>query len=133
MDTKESKGCLFVGEGVTISGEIDLPGTVFVDGVINGQIKANELFVGITGEVNGTVTVSKADIRGAVSDTIEIQDHITVRSGARLQGSVKYQSLEIERGSIIEGKVDYVATPPQPAPVAISSITDSPLLSESLG
>ena len=32
--TKDTKGCLFVGEGVTISGEITLPGAIFVDGVM---------------------------------------------------------------------------------------------------
>ena len=105
MDSKDSKGCLFVGEGVTINGEVSLPGAVFVDGVINGQIKANEVFVGITGQVNGTVSASKADVRGAVGDAIEIHEHITVRASARLQGNVTYRSLEIERGGVIEGQL----------------------------
>lgn len=114
MDSKDSKGCLFVGEGVTINGEVSLPGAVFVDGVINGQIKANEVFVGITGQVNGTVSASKADVRGAVGDAIEIHEHITVRASARLQGNVTYRSLEIERGGVIEGQlvcVDEAITP----------------------
>ena len=116
MESKDSKGWLLVGEGVTINGEVSLPGAVFIDGVVNGQIKANEVFVGITGEVNGTVSASKADIRGAVGDSIEIHEHITVRASARVQGSVTYRSLEIERGGVIEGQLvcveESIASPP---------------------
>ena len=39
-NTKETKGCLFVGEGVRISGDISLPGAIFVDGVVDGTIEA---------------------------------------------------------------------------------------------
>ena len=132
MESKDSKGCLFVGEGVTINGEVSLPGAVFVDGVINGQIKANEVFVGLTGEVNGTVSASKADIRGAVCDSIEIHEHITVRASARVQGSVTYRSLEIERGGVIEGQLicveEPIAGPPAvltaPSPQAVNEKPD---------
>ena len=120
MDSKDSKGCLFVGEGVTINGEVALPGAVFIDGVINGQIRANEVFVGVTGQVNGTVSASKADIRGAVGDAIEIHEHITVRASARLQGNVTYRSLEIERGGVIEGQLVCVDEPIEPAPALVS-------------
>lgn len=127
MESKDSKGCLFVGEGVTINGEVSLPGAVFVDGVVNGQVKATEVFVGMTGQVNGTISASKADIRGAVGDAIEIHEHITVRSSARLQGSVTYRSLEIERGGVIEGQLvcidtDLSVAPPAPEPPGLSRL-----------
>ena len=132
MESKDSKGCLFVGEGVTITGEITLPGAVFVDGVVNGQIKANEVFVGITGQVNGTVAASKADIRGAVGDAIEIHEHITIRASARLQGNVTYRSLEIERGGVIEGQLVCVDEPAQSMPATLSPPTPQ-LSSENSG
>ena len=105
MDIKDSKGCLFVGEGVTISGEISLPGAIFIDGAVNGIGKAKELFVGPTGHVTGDLDVMSADIRGTISQSLQVSDHLIVRSSGRIEGRLSYRSIEIERGGSIVGEL----------------------------
>ena len=121
-NTKETKGCLFVGEGVTVSGDISLPGAIFVDGVVDGTIEARELFVGASGCVTGSAKVAKADIRGVMGHRLEAAEHVTLRSTGRLEGKIVYRSIDIERGGIVQGEMLCEATPPEPptSPVALS-------------
>ena len=113
--TKDTKGCLFVGEGVTISGEITLPGAIFVDGVVDGTIEARELFVGASGCVTGSAKVAKADIRGVMGYHLEAAEHVTLRSTGRLEGKVVYRSIDIERGGIVQGEMVSEAALPEAA------------------
>ena len=94
-----------VGEGVIITGEITLPGAVFLEGTVVGRITAGEVFVGVSGEVKGAIVASKADIRGIAGESVEVHDHITLRETARIKGNLTYRSVEIERGGVIEGQL----------------------------
>ena len=124
-NTKETKGCLFVGEGVRISGDISLPGAIFVDGVVDGTIEARELFVGASGCVTGSAKVAKADIRGVMGQRLEAAEHVTLRSTGRLEGKIVYRSIDIERGGIVQGEMVCEATPPeQPIPSIAADLAD---------
>jgi cytoskeletal protein CcmA (bactofilin family) len=95
----------YIGEGVVIKGELSAPDTVVVDGLIEGELSARCVRVGVTGSLKGSVTVTDADIRGTVTDKLEVQQLLTVRSTGRVEASISYGELQIEKGAIIAGDI----------------------------
>ena len=66
LGDKSSEGSLFIGTGVTLKGDVDVPGAASVDGNFEGTLKAKTLIVGQTGHVSGQISVETAEIRGMV-------------------------------------------------------------------
>jgi len=106
---ENKKDCLLIGEGVSITGKITLPGTIYVYGDLNGEITASEIQVGQNGKVTGDVKVDIADIKGEVVNSIQVKDTLIVRSTGKISGLINYKTLEIEHGGVIDGKVVNVA------------------------
>lgn len=99
-------GSLMIGEGVKIDGNIDLSLDVHVFGTVNGEIKAQDVFIGDSGIVNGIIIADNIEVRGQVQQTIEARQTLIIKSTGRVMGNIVYQSLEIENGGTIDGKID---------------------------
>lgn len=104
------KGNLMVGEGVIITGSISVPGSIFVYGNVNGDVLANEIVVGLNGIVNGEVKVENAVISGLITNSILARDNLILRSTGKISGTLIYQSIEVENGGIIDGKIEKCLT-----------------------
>jgi cytoskeletal protein CcmA (bactofilin family) len=100
------KDSLLLGDGVSITGNISVQGVVYVHGNVHGEITAHEIYIGVTGKVHGEIKVNLADIRGEVTNTIQVRDTLIVRATGKISGTTSYQSLEIEHGGIIDGKIE---------------------------
>ncbi len=97
---------LHIGEGVIVQGEVSVPDTIVVDGVLEGEVKTHRLVVGASGIVRGKVMVSgNADIFGRAVDHLEVKNLLIVRSSGNIEGSVSYGELLIERGGAIAGGI----------------------------
>lgn len=99
-------GTIMIGEGVKIEGKIDSAVDVHVYGTIIGEINAQDLFVGETGNVNGIVIADNIEVRGELQQNIETRQTLVVKSSGRVSGNISYLSLEIENGGTIDGKID---------------------------
>lgn len=107
---ENSKDNLMIGEGVSITGSISLSGILYVYGNVNGEVVANEINVGASGTVNGDVKVDKADVSGVINNAIHAKDALVIRSTGKVSGNISYQTIEIESGGIIDGKIDKATT-----------------------
>ena len=99
-------GCLIVGEGVSITGQISLPGKLSIDGQIEGEITAREVDVGVTGKIIGKLVTAVADVRGELVDSISVSEMLILRGTAKVRGNVLYNALQIEQGAVIEGTLN---------------------------
>ncbi len=104
MEDKE--GNVLIGKGVTIAGNITLGGSIYVYGDVSGEVVAQEIHVGEGGKVTGDIKVDVADVRGEVSNSLEVKKSIVVRSTGKITGKLIYQSLEIETGGVIDGQIE---------------------------
>jgi cytoskeletal protein CcmA (bactofilin family) len=107
---EDKKGCLLIGEGVKITGNITLPGTVYVYGEVDGEIVSHEIYVGETGKVTGDVKVDLADIKGELLNSIQAKDSLILRATGKISGVINYQTLEIEHGGMLDGKIEKIAS-----------------------
>jgi cytoskeletal protein CcmA (bactofilin family) len=109
---------LFIGEGVTIKGELSVPDTLVVYGAVEGDVSVGNLIVGETGAIKGRITVAEnAEISGKVFEKLDVKCLLILHASARVDGNVSYGLLQIEQGASIAGglsSTDY--RPEQRAP-----------------
>jgi len=125
-ETEQNAGNIVIGNDVTLKGTIHVPNRAVINGAIDGEITARELVVGQTGRIIGHAKTERADIYGEVNQTLDVSQSLILRSTGKVVGVIQYTEIEIEKGGLVEGKLSQlqnapVATPPAPAPVAISS------------
>jgi cytoskeletal protein CcmA (bactofilin family) len=123
-DNNAHKGNIQIGEGVSITGSIQVPGKAVINGILNGELSADELVVGQQGKLTGQVRVNKAEIHGETYESLVARDHLTLRSTGKIHGKVAYGQIEIERGGQIAGSVG----PVDVKSASFSATPDSPVL-----
>jgi cytoskeletal protein CcmA (bactofilin family) len=95
---------LYIGEGVTVRGEITVPDTLVVYGALEGDISAGNLIVGETGAVKGRITVAEnAEICGRVYEKLDVKNLLVLRSTGQIDGHITYGLLQIEQGASVAG------------------------------
>lgn len=115
-----NKGSTFsvIGSDVTIKGDISASVDLHVDGRIEGDIACASLVQGETSEVHGAVEAETARLAGTVKGSISARELVVLKT-ARIEGDVEYDSLTIEQGAEVDGRLAHRA--PGGAPRAAAS------------
>jgi cytoskeletal protein CcmA (bactofilin family) len=100
---------LHVGLGVSVKGDLSVPGIVVVDGLIEGHVAARAVWVSPSGVIKGTIVATEAEILGEVSEAIEVKQLLVVRATGRVLGDVRYGELQLEKGAVITGTLACVS------------------------
>jgi cytoskeletal protein CcmA (bactofilin family) len=101
-----SEGTLIVGEGIQVKGEIQSCTRLVVEGKVEASLEARELTVRAEGLYDGTAVVETADVGGTFTGTLTVKGLLTVESGGRVSGTLRYGELRIEQGGRLSGDVD---------------------------
>lgn len=95
---------LIIGEGITMSGEIEHCDHLIVEGTVQATLKdAKLLDISEAGVFYGTVDIEEATIAGRFEGDIIVAGRLTVKSSGVITGSITYKELAIEAGATIEG------------------------------
>jgi cytoskeletal protein CcmA (bactofilin family) len=114
VDSMPDPSRLYVGEGVTIKGEISVPDTLVVCGTLEGDVTVGNLIVGETGVIKGRIVVAQnAEISGKVFDKLDVKCLMILRSTSRVDGNVSYGMLQIEQGATIAGGISSTEYKPE--------------------
>jgi cytoskeletal protein CcmA (bactofilin family) len=93
-----------IGKGTVIQGTIRVCGRVQVDGSIDGTLIAEgHVSVGPTGVVLGELVAEELAIGGRVEGKINVRDHLHIAPGGTARGEMRYGSLQVDRGGVIDG------------------------------
>jgi cytoskeletal protein CcmA (bactofilin family) len=106
-DLQPKAKTLLVGEGVVIKGEVLVPDTLVVYGIVEGDdISVRNLVVGKTGLVQGNISVAgNADISGEIHGKLSVRQILILRESSSVQANVSYGMLQIEQGASVKGGV----------------------------
>jgi cytoskeletal protein CcmA (bactofilin family) len=118
-----------IGRGTVIEGTIRVNGRVQVDGQIDGSLLAEgHVSVGPTGSILGEVVAVELAVGGRVEGKVSVRDHLHVAPGGSARGEVRYGSLQVDRGGVIDGSTAHgddsriepldAASEPPPLPAA---------------
>ena len=94
-----------ISEGSEFKGNVKTSAEIQIDGVLNGNVKAKQIVVGINGNVRGNLTASFSRILGKVEGEIRAETLEIVKT-ATVKGNVFKKTISIESGSKITGNIN---------------------------
>jgi len=94
---------------VKIEGNFFFDKSARIDGIVIGNIKGPNtktgvLIIGPKAKIEGDIFCHSVVVLGTIYGNIEA-DHLEVRSGAQINGDVKYSIIEVHQGSNINGRM----------------------------
>jgi cytoskeletal protein CcmA (bactofilin family) len=93
-----------ISEGFEFTGDVNFQGTLNVDGTLSGSINVQNLLIGSSGKVNGSIKATTIQVRGAFTGDATCQD-LTIGGQANVNAKINYSSLTIQRGAMIQGEL----------------------------
>ena len=111
-----------LGADVTIRGNVEATADLHVDGAVEGDIACTSLVQGETSRIEGAITADGARLSGAIKGTITVRELVILKS-ARIDGDVHYETLTIEQGANVNGRL---APDAGKAPIALPAAKPSP-------
>jgi cytoskeletal protein CcmA (bactofilin family) len=97
-------GLSFIGSEVVISGDLATDAQLQVDGRIDGNVRCASLCQGPKGIVVGNIFAEEARLAGTVEGTVSAGT-IVIEATARILGDVAYDTISIEAGAAIDGRL----------------------------
>ncbi len=96
-----------IGEGVMVRGNIRFEEGLRIDGEVHGDVEAAEgrsiLVISEKARVRGKVRASHVIINGEVCGPVHSEELLELQPKARIEGDVRYQTLEMHQGAQVEG------------------------------
>ena len=97
-------GLSFIGPEVVVSGDIATDSQLHVDGRIEGNVKCAQLIQGMQGVIAGNIDADEARLAGTVEGVV-VARTLFVEASARIMGDVAYETLSIDAGAQIDGRL----------------------------
>ncbi len=108
-----------IGAGMQVRGPCTFQGSLQIDGTVVGDVtseggQSGMLVIGEGGCVQGAIQVEHVIVSGTVVGSIQAAERLELLAKARVQGDVRYKSLEMQPGAVIAGQLQPQVTPPPP-------------------
>ena len=104
---------LIVGHGISLTGEIAACDKLLVEGAVKVALtKTRAIEIADTGRfTDGKADVEEAIIAGVYEGELTVRGRLLIRTSGRVNGTVRYRDLEIERGGKIGGSLHALDAP----------------------
>lgn len=99
-----------IGAGTRVEGNVVFSGGLRVDGEVRGNISCESgqggtLVISEKASVEGAISVGHVVINGAVIGPVVASESLELLPGARVTGDVEYYKIEMQQGSVIQGRL----------------------------
>ena len=106
--------CL-IGAGTSIEGNVTFSGGLRVDGQVRGNIVAEEgkpgtLVISEQARIEGEIRVPHIVINGTVVGPVHSTEYVELQAKANVTGDVEYNTLEMQLGAVVEGRLVHLVT-----------------------
>ncbi|MGY2736356.1 bactofilin family protein [Sphingomonas sp. UYP23] len=96
-----------ISADMVVAGNITATADLHIDGRIEGDVQCATLIQGQDSRIAGAIVAETARIGGAVEGSVAVR-HLTIERSARILGDVQYETIAIELGASIDGRVKHV-------------------------
>ena len=114
-----------IARGTLIRGDLRFSGALHLDGRIEGTVlgEGDDAMFTLSehGQVHGEIRVPQAMINGHVTGDVYVSARLELAPQARIDGDLRYHTLEMAAGAQVNGRISRQAEEPQrelPAPDA---------------
>ena len=89
-----------IAQGTIFEGDLKSEGDFRIEGVIQGTlITKGKVVIGNTGKIDGSLSCKNADIEGGFKGKLTVQETLSLRATARVEGEVETGKLAVEPGA----------------------------------
>ena len=104
--TSPSVGTTLIAQGVKVEGDFSSQGDVSIEGEVHGSVKVTgRLSVGSQAKLKADVTADQATIAGAIEGNVSVKGHLELKSTANVLGDVVSETVSVDSGAQLSGKV----------------------------
>lgn len=114
-------GFSVIGPDILITGNVRATADLHIEGRIEGDLDCGNLVLGPEAVVNGQVRAETARIAGTIEGSVAIRQ-LVVESGARITGDVEYESVSLENGAHIDGRMRHAVLKPAAVATPVPAI-----------
>ncbi|MBT4489111.1 MAG: polymer-forming cytoskeletal protein [Rhodospirillaceae bacterium] len=100
-----------VSTDLEISGNLQTPGEIQLDGTVEGDITCGKLMVGEKASITGHIEADEVVIRGKIMGRVKARS-VHLANTAHVTGDIWYDSLAIEAGAFLDGHCKRNDAPP---------------------
>jgi len=120
-----------VGPQVTLRGDLEFSGGLYVEGRIIGRVTATEgeravLVLGENGSIEGEVRAPVVMIDGRLDGDVHATERVELAAKARVTGNVHYRTVEMHAGAQLTGRL--VHADAAAATATVATLLDGPAL-----
>lgn len=95
-----------VGPSVHVEGDFISEGNILVKGIVSGMVQTSKrLTVEAGAKIYANVKAEVAIISGEIKGNVKATDRLEITSTARIAGDVECQTLVVEAGALLAGRV----------------------------
>jgi cytoskeletal protein CcmA (bactofilin family) len=99
-------GCLSVGPGITLSGEVNSCDRLFIEGSVEANLtNCRVIAIAKSGLFKGSTSIEEAEVSGRFEGNLVVRKRLLIKATGRVSGTVRYGQIEIERGGRIFGDI----------------------------
>jgi cytoskeletal protein CcmA (bactofilin family) len=114
-----------IGAGTKIEGNVSFAGGLRVDGEITGNVTAADqpstLVVSEKARIDGEIRVSHLVVNGAINGPIFASEFLELQARSRVNGDVHYNTLEMQLGAVVEGRLVHKSSEAKPVELKIAA------------
>lgn len=93
--------------GTHIKGEIETNGDIRIDGTVLGTLKCKgKIVLGSTGKIEGEISCKNAEIQGIIKAHIQVDELLSLKNTAQVEGDILTNKIAIEPGAKISGSIN---------------------------
>ncbi|MBU6252759.1 MAG: polymer-forming cytoskeletal protein [Alphaproteobacteria bacterium] len=100
-----------IGSDVNLTGNLSASGDVLVEGELIGDVTCANFALGASGRIKGNVTAQHATLGGTVEGTV-VATELVIEKSARVLGDVAYESISVETGARVDGRLSQKSAQP---------------------
>ncbi len=106
-----------IGPGMRVVGDCETEGTLRIEGVVEGTVRAGKaVVIGKDGAILGDLVTQDAIIGGKITGTVVAESRLELQATCLIEGEIKARRIKLDEGGRINGKVQTGEIKAPPAP-----------------
>lgn len=95
-----------IGPGMRVVGDCETEGTLRIEGVVEGTVRAGKaVVIGKDGVIQGDLITQDAIVGGRVAGTVVAESRLELQATCLIEGEIRARRIKLDEGGRINGKV----------------------------
>jgi cytoskeletal protein CcmA (bactofilin family) len=102
------EGKTIIGEGISLTGDIQGMEDLVIEGVVKGRIelKKNYLILSLNGKIEGEIVAENVTILGRMTGSVRALGKLEIKKEAEFNGEIKAKEISVEDGTNIKAAIE---------------------------